>query len=499
MIVAQPDIARGAPGCAAVAAGSTAAANAAAAILRSGGNAVDAALGATLAAGVAEPVFTSLGGGGFLMVRQPSGESALLDFFAQVPGLGRADAANEPEFTPITVRFSGTDQVFHAGAGSVAVPGVLAGVLESWRQYGRTSLSTVVAPAIACGRNGTLLEPVHAAVLQLVREIMSSTPACRDLIIVGDRYAVAGDVVHNGDLADFLTLIADGQVDGMLAPAFADPLLNLMAHTAGHVTREDLAGYRVIQRQPLAVDRGSSRVLLNPPPAFGGAIVADCLGSLDSIDGSPQSWASVVATLRSATERNRRQSVDRAELRVSKGTTHVSVVDFEGQVACVTTSNGAGSGVVVPGTGIHLNNMMGEEDLNPDGFHVHPPGLRMSSMMAPTIIETTDGDVTGLGTGGSERIRSALLATVLRIADLGMAADAAVGAARIHPEPNMVQLESGWDSATLAGLCDAGAVNVWPEPNLFFGGVHAVTRAADGSVMAVGDARRGGVALAVAP
>ena len=139
--------------------------------------------------------------------------------------------------------------------------------------------------------------------------------------------------------------------------------------------------------------------------------------------------------------------------------------------------------------------MLGEEDLNPDGFHATPPGVRISSMMTPAIAETAWGDVTALGTGGSERIRSSLLTTILRLIDLGMPASQAVAAPRLHPDPDLVQLEPGWDEELITGLGRQEPVNTWSAPNLYFGGVHAVTKNADGSVMAVGDSRRGGAAL----
>lgn len=492
-----PDVARGPAGCAAVAAGSKAAASAAAQILTQGGNAVDAVLGGTLAAGVCEPVFTSLGGGGFLMIRQPDGQEMLIDFFAETPGRGRSGADQRPEFTPITVKFSGTNQVFHAGPGSVAVPGVLAGLLHTSARFGRAPLATVVAPAIELGNSGTVLEPVQAAVMELVREIMSATTACRDLITVDGHYAIAGDLIHNRALATFLDRIGRGEVTELTSAPFADPMLELMGHTAGHVTGPDLAEYRVTERKPLVTERAGAKIALNPPPAFGGAIVADAMSQLGTVDGSPESWVAVANALNSATEHHRNRARREAALQVSRGTTHISVVDTSGQVACITTSNGAGSGVVVPGTGIHLNNMLGEEDLNPGGFHALPPGIRMSSMMAPTIVETAQGVVTGLGSGGSERIRSALLLTLLRLVDLREPAHLAIGAPRLHPEPRQAQLEPGWDPALVEMLDREMPVNIWSAPNLFFGGVHAVSRMPDGSVLAVGDSRRGGVALVV--
>lgn len=492
-----PSVAQGPAGCAAVAAGSRDTALAAAAVLKAGGNAVDAALGGTLAACVSEVVFTSLGGGGFLLLRQPDGAQQVMDFFVNTPGLGATGSGESPEFTPVTVRYPGTEQVFHVGPGSVAVPGALAGFLEAHARHGRLPLNQVVAPAIELARNGAVLEPVQAVVLDLVREIMSLTEECARLISTPSGHAVAGDRLHNADFARFLRRMGEGEVTSMLSLPFADPLLDLMTHTSGHVTMQDLAAYEVLAREPLLVQRNGSLVALNAPPAFGGVIVSEALARLDVIDGSPESWAGVVQALKQATESGRVTDLAADTPQVTQGTTHISVVDADGRMVSMTTSNGAGSGVVQPGTGIHLNNMLGEEDLNPGGFHSLPPGIRMGSMMAPIIVTAPDGTVTGLGTGGSERIRSALLLSVLRLVDLGDGLDRAVAAPRLHPTDAGVQLEPGWDSRVVDLLRRREPVNIWPAPNLFYGGVHAVSRRPDGSVVAVGDSRRSGAAVVV--
>ena len=480
-----------------MAAGSRDTALAAAAVLRAGGNAVDAALGGMLAACVSEVVFTSLGGGGFLMVRDPEGATEVMDFFANTPGLGASGPERDPEFTPVTVRYPGTEQVFHVGPGSVAVPGALSGFLDAHRRHGRARLSDVVAPAVALGRDGAVLEPLQAVVLDLVREIMALTEECARLISTPHGHALAGDMLHNTDFARFLRRMADGEVTSMTSLPFADPLLDLMRHTSGHVTEEDLATYEVIVREPLFVERNGSMIAMNPPPAFGGLIIGEALGDLELIDGSPLSWVDVVNALAEATRSNRVADLAEQTPQVKQGTTHISVVDADGLMASMTTSNGAGSGVVHPGTGIHLNNMLGEEDLNPGGFHSLPPGLRMGSMMAPVIVAGPDGSVTGMGTGGSERIRSALLSTLLRLVDLDVGIDDAVAGPRLHPNDAEVQLEPGWDPRVPDLLRNRGPVNIWPAQNLFFGGVHAVRREADGSVVAVGDSRRAGAAVVV--
>jgi gamma-glutamyltranspeptidase/glutathione hydrolase len=177
-------------------------------------------------------------------------------------------------------------------------------------------------------------------------------------------------------------------------------------------------------------------------------------------------------------------------------TTHISVLDGDGRACSVTCTNGEGSGVVVPGTGVHLNNIMGEEDLNPMGFHHFPPGRRMPSMMAPTAVLGEDGGVElVLGSAGSNRIRSAILQTIVGVVDHGLGAQDAVGAPRVHFEDGVVYAEPGVPLEPLRA--DGRTVAPFRSLNVFFGGVQAVERDVDtGVVSGAGDPRRGGVAVA---
>ena len=144
-------------------------------------------------------------------------------------------------------------------------------------------------------------------------------------------------------------------------------------------------------------------------------------------------------------------------------TTHISVLDGDGMCASVTCSNGSGSGVLVPGTGVILNNMLGEEDLNPLGFHAIAPGRRVPSMMAPTVV-LRDGEIElGLGSAGSNRIRSAILQTIVRVVEQGMGADEAVRAPRLHFEQDLVQAEPGIDEEALARI-EARGIEVLRRP-----------------------------------
>ncbi len=489
-------VAIGGPGSSAIAAGSRATARAGARALAAGGNAVDAVLAAHLAACICEQAVTSLGGGGFLVVRTPDGTVHVRDFFVDTPGRGLPSEELDLHFLPMDVLYPGSVQTFYLGMGSVAVPGMLAGILEAHDEFARLPLATIVEPARRYAAEGVPLEPGQAVLSGLIRDLVSLSPGSRALIERDGRYLEVGDLVLNPDLARFLEKVAAGRVTSLESAPFAAPLLRAMAQ-GGMVTAGDLDAYEVVSRTPVVAHRGGHTLFTNPPPSFGGSIIADTLGVAPQVDtADPRGWIALMQTLVEATDH--RRSGGTTPL-TSTGTTHASAVDADGMVAAMTSSNGVTSGFVIPGTGIQLNNMLGEADLNPDGFHATPPGMRMGSMMSPSVLVDPDGGVVALGTGGSERIRSSLVEVIVRLVDSGESLAAAVSAARVHPDHGGLQVEPHLGAELIDGLraSELGPVNVWPAHNIFFGGVNAVQRHPDGSVMAVADGRRGGGAVVV--
>jgi gamma-glutamyltranspeptidase/glutathione hydrolase len=246
-------------------------------------------------------------------------------------------------------------------------------------------------------------------------------------------------------------------------------------------------------------------VVTNPPPSAGGILIAHALSLLDALAAAP-GLVQVVDTMeRTQAERTPEfleglddpEFVQRFLARRSPlgSTTHVAVIDREGWACSVTSSNGSCSGVVVPGTGVHLNNMLGEQDLNPLGFHRHPPGRRMPSMMSPTAVLRDGAPELVLGSAGSNRIRSAILQTVIRVIDDGLPAGEAVQAPRVHFEDGIVYAEPGIDTGPLERA--GRAIGRFRELNLFFGGVQAAARDSRGRFSGGGDPRRGGAAVVV--
>lgn len=456
-------------------------------VLAAGGNAVDAVVAAGFASAVAEPALSSLGGGGFCVVRTAAGEEVVVDFFVDTPGLG-LPARPDPHFVPVTVRFPGADQVFLVGMASVAVPGTLAGLLHLHRRFGRLPLAEVVEPAARLAAGGLELSEFQAYALGLLGPIFLSTEGSRAIYAPGGRLARAGDRIANPDLAAFLRALPDGAGDDFHCGAVARRVAEDMAAGGGLVTAQDLAAYRVVERRPLDVPFRGSRLLANPPPATGGSLVGRALATVDRRLPAGAAWgdpAHAVALVEAMVD------AESARRAAGSGTTHVSVADGDGDVAAMTISNGEASGYVVPGTGVMLNNMLGEDDLHPEGFHRDPPGHRVASMMSPAVVVGADGrPVLALGSGGSKRIRSAVLQVAVATLALGVDLDAAVRAPRLHWDGDAVQAEPGWPAGAIGAVAERWPVREWPAPNMYFGGLNAVVP----GVAAAGDPRRAGAA-----
>lgn len=482
----------------AVASGHDATTTAAADVLEAGGNAIDACVAAGFAAAVAEPTLTSLGGGGFLLARTTAGEEVLFDFFVDTPGRGLEGAAPPPsrlDFEEVIVSFSGADQGFHVGLGSVAVPGCLAGWLHAHRRLGRLPLDEVVAPARHLAEAGVEVNDQQAYLLRILEPILTRTPEAAALVAPGGRLLGLGDRLANPELAAFL-----GRLDerGFARPELARSIAASMSEGGGLLTELDLTGYQVIERAPLEVRWRGHRLLTNPPPAFGGELVALGLLLLEERAGWPAEVGSpdhavALAEAMIETDAIRTSGMVGPELvrrRSTGGTTHVSVRDAEGNVATMTSSNGEGSGWVIPGTGVVANNMMGEDDLHPNGFHAVVAGQRVASMMAPSVVVGPDGACElVLGSGGSKRIRTALLQVLAGVIDQGRPLGDVVDAPRLHWDGAQLHVEPGWSEAAVDALASRWPVRRWAQRDLYFGGVHAVSGTA-----AAGDPRRGGSA-----
>ena len=483
----------------AIAAGHPLTARAGVEVLRAGGNAVDAALAAVLASCVTEPLLTGLGAGGYLLVVPASGPAVLVDFFVEVPGRG-ADPADRGELAAVEVSFDDAIQLFHIGPAAIGIPGVPAGVCAAAERFARLPLGDLAASAIALARDGVVVNDQQAYVFRILGAIATSTPEARRVYAPDGRIPRAGDTLRQSDLAQSLERLA---VEGA-APFYrgdvAAAICEWLAGRGALLTPEDLAAYQSMERAPVAAGYRGREVLSNPPPSAGGLLIARALGELED-DPDPPDTGRLLTVMEHAQAARTPAFLDglarpdfAQRFLASRlgSTTHISVIDADGMACAVTCSNGEGSGIVVPGTGVHLNNMLGEQDLNPLGFHRHPVGRRLPSMMAPTVVRGPEGPPElALGSGGSNRIRSAVLQTIVNVVDRGLALDAAVCAPRVHLEDGVAYLEPG-AAPPAAGEPGAESPVRFRAPNLFFGGVHAVRREPGGRLTGAGDPRRGG-------
>jgi gamma-glutamyltranspeptidase/glutathione hydrolase len=479
-----------------VAAGHEVTAAAGARVLADGGNAVDAAVAAMLASWAAEPLLTGPGAGGYLLVAGPGWEPTLLDFFVAAPGFG---ASRDPSpLVEVLVDFDGeTEQAFHVGAASCGTYGSPAGVEAAVRRWGSMALADLAAPAAALARDGVVVTPVQAQLFRILAGIARSSPEGAATFLPGGRPPQPGERLALPELGDAIARLGADGAAPFYTGDIAAAIVALVGERGGLLTADDLAAYEALPRSPARVSYRGDTVLTNPPPSAGGTLLALALGLLDRTPGPPRT-ADIVDAMAVAQEARTDEFVEGlAEPGFLErflpsrlgGTTHISVVDGEGRAASVTCTNGEGSGLVVPGTGVHVNNIMGEEDLSPLGFHTAPPGRRMPSMMAPTVVLRDDEVELVVGSAGSNRIRSALLQTIVGVVDHGLDARAAVDAPRAHFEDGLVYAEPG---VPLDELTDREIV-AFRSRNLFFGGVQAVVRdSATGAVTGAGDPRRGG-------
>jgi gamma-glutamyltranspeptidase/glutathione hydrolase len=511
----------------AVAAGHPKTAEAARMVLDDGGNAFDAAMAAMAAACVAEPVLCSLGGGGFLLARPEGYDPLLYDFFVQTPK--RPIDPATADFYPVLCDFGAAQQEFHVGLGAAATPGCVKGLFQVVEELGTMPIRTVVEPAMELARQGVELNRLQAYIFDVVRPIYMITEASRAILEKPDKPGTLvgeGDVVANRQFADFLDVLAiegerlfyEGEVSAAIAAA---------CRGGGALGRGDLEGYELIRRRPLAFAFGGAELHTNPPPSTGGILIAFAMQLLEHAFardwrfGDADHLATMIRAMALTNEArvqsglNEQAGEDAAERlldpellaryrgeimgrpRARRGTTHISVIDRDGNAAAVTLSNGEGCGHLVPGTGVMLNNMLGEEDLNPAGFHAWPTDTRMVSMMAPTLISEPGGRLTALGSGGSNRIRTAIMQALVNLLGFGMHLPDAVEAPRCHFENGRLDIEPPLAEATEEALRAIWPeLTVWESLNLFFGGVHAVRADfGSGDVTGAGDPRRGGVAL----
>ncbi len=432
----------------AIAAGNKVTAEAGAGVLVAGGNAIDACIAAAFAAAVAEGPLTGPTGGGFLLAWF-DGKATVLDCFFAAP--------TRPfgEIEDITVDFGDSTQSYHVGAGSVAVPGLVAGLEEAHRRFGSTPWPQLVEPAIELAAHGFDATEAQRFLHLILAGILQRDEGGRRIYGVPER-------IETSDFVATLEHIRDSgsSVVTELIPELA----------------ADIASYCVSTPEPLHAHVGALEILTTPAPSRGGAIVAAALERL--------------ATAETLDQRARalRHGYESAPPLAVAGTTHISVIDVQGNAAAFSSTLGAGSGIFRGGT--QLNNMLGELDVV--GHAPKAAGERLASMMTPTLVLEDGRPRLALGSAGSVRLAGAIAQvtdSVLR----GIPVAEAIERPRIHVDGDVLHLEGG-----LMEVAPEGWRTVrWAGRNLYFGGVAAVERRRDGTLAAAGDPRRGGHGIVV--
>ncbi len=475
-----------------IACGNKNTAQAAKEVMDKGGNAFDGIVAACFASTVTEPMLTSLGGGGIGLLRFPTGKTKCIDFLTDY-----SRSKSHVDAEKIVVSFGGEKQVFYLGYGSLGVPGCLDGFLHMHKHYCTMDLATLLAPSIRFAK-GHKLDNFQAFVFQVLETFCMYTDESKEVFAPNGILLKGDDVIKNLKLASFLEALANDKQSAL--QSFREATTTTVAGKMSTLTPEDLESYQVFEREPLSMNYNNYELALTPPPSAGGLLIAHGLKFLENkLEGikhnSPEHIKLLVeSTKYSNSQRTReffkgllfeegfwKKSLDRLG-----GTTHISIIDSEGNAASITTSNGQGAGIMVKGTGIMLNNFAAEPDLM-QYKDVYLPGKRITSMMCPSIISKHGQIYAVLGSGGSNRIRSAMLQSISNLTDFKMSPQETTDASRVHFEDNLLQVESGISPKGL----EEYKTNLWTEnTNFYFGGVHIA-----GINEAGGDQRRGGVVI----
>lgn len=447
-------------------------------ILQQGGNAFDAILAAMMMSFVAEPLLSSPGGGGFLIASGPKQSPKVLDFFSDTPELSAASIDTDGvDFYPIMGDFGPRQQEFHIGRAAAAVPAVPAGIFTIHQSLCSMPLADIAQPAIAAANAGITVNHQQAYVAMILKPIIESSDACKRLF----KGFSAGSVWKNPQLASFLDTLSKADHAWFYQGEIA---ADLSANQGGLLSQVDFDTYQCQIRNPLELTIGSHQILTNPQPSSGGYLIIEQLRRLKNRHDE----LAVLEAMQHADDLKRNPLAE-----VSRGTTHMSVADGEGNLASLTLSNGEGNGQIVGDCGFMLNNFLGEEDINTHGFFAWQEKQRMRSMMSPTLVLGPNAQY-ALGTGGSNRIKTTLFQVINHLVNGKKHLKQAIEAPRMHYENSHLDLEPGFSATITEQLIKTNPIHSqWHNHNLYFGGVNAVQSGT--TTTAISDFRRNGCGI----
>ncbi len=501
----------------AVASSSRLSADAGAAVAEQGGNAVDAAVAACLVSMTTEPGVCALGAGGHVTVWGPGEPPVTVDGYAAVPGLGLPDPRAGDAAWEVELTYGGGVSTV-VGYGSVGVPGGLAAMGRASERYGRLPWRETVEPAREIAARGFPLPSACHHYLQTSAELVYGWDAnSREAFFDSDGQLMqAGQVMRLPYLADTLERIATHGVEDFYTGDIGHAIADYIHDNGGALNRKDMAEYRALERPSLEVPLDEWHVGTNPAPAVGGATLGAMLLLMRSLRHTGWDAAAVkrLVDVQHAVTRFRHDRLDHSDdmdqdvqdlLRMaaedvlpgsSGSTVHTSVVDSGGLGCSITMSSGYGSGAVPPGTGVWLNNCLGELELNRGGFGRMPLGARLISNMAPTVARSNDGRVLATGSPGADRITTAILQVLVNYMHLGMSLEEAVSHPRAHVEIG----SEGYRVAYEAGLPMTDVelpLRRFDQLSMFFGGAGAAEWDPRRGFTVAGDPRRkAGTAIA---
>lgn len=502
----------------AVAAPSEAAAQAGRVVSEAGGNAVDAALAASLVTMVNEPGIVSLASGCFVTVQPADGGAAVtVDGWAEMPGRGLEPTRFGQAMWQITTEYGG-GVTMTIGPGSVATPGTVAAIVNAHEQWGAAPWQEIVAPAIAVARDGFLIGTAARYYLGYLHDDLYGWDEASRAVLHDDagEFVPSGHTLRVPGLTDTLELLANEGSDPFYRGDIAAAMADAVEERGGILTRDDLAAYRPVTRTSLVAAAGDWILATNPPPSVGGASVAAMLRLLD---GRPRGAWTLDDTARLVDVQRRvlrhriehlegaedldaevrrlmamTEQSDARQLWSSSSTTHVSATDTDGTACAITVSSGYGSGMLAGETGVWLNNCLGEPELNSGGLHGLAPGTRLISNMAPSVARRPDGAVLALGSPGADRISTAIVQAMAGIAG-GMSLRDAIDHPRAHVRidrsdralPVVLDYEEGLPLPEL----DLPTLEL-PANSMYFGGVAAAAYEPAVGLVAAADPRRSG-------
>ena len=460
-------------------------------ILKAGGNAFDAAIAAYLSMFVTEPCMASAGAAGFATTYQ-DGKCKFYDFFCQTP---KSKASRDAiDFYPITVDFGNEQEVFHVGLASAAVPGTIAGIFKIHQDLGKLPFKELIAIPCQLATEGVPLNTFQAYDVKLLAPIAKNSFEGQRLFFKNDEPKIVGDKISIPELPDFLHFLAEEGSEGFYKGEIGRKIAYDAQNKGGFLSRKDFEEYKVIVKNPVVLPYQGLHLQLPNLPSLGGMLMGVVLHAKDK---SLESNLIYTNTLLKNTDYLKTAFEERTGLQINegifntnfKGTSHLNVIDSEGQAISLTTSMGEGSGYFMPGTGQQLNNMLGESFLLPEGFHNWKEDTRMSSMMSPTMILNGAKElVFAGGSGGASRIPFAIAQVIKNIYESKMSLTEAIEAPRMHFQDDIMNLEN---ESLLDQIKNKGSLNIWNKKSIYFGGVHALAKIND-DWFASGDSRREG-------